>query len=238
VRLRNPAYPQLSNLLGELSTHHPTIALIAARNETRISARDTPLLRGTDPVNRINPFARRPAALLATSLAAVLLAACSRGGVGAGATATPSTAGTSSVQLKVAQSNLGMILTDASGRTLYAFMKDTGDKSACTDAKCVATWPALTVPSGQQASAGDGATAEWIHSITRDDGSTQVSYGGHPLYYFSGDKAAGDTNGEGLLGQWFAVSGDGQPVQASAPASASPSASASASESASGGYGY
>jgi predicted lipoprotein with Yx(FWY)xxD motif len=117
-------------------------------------------------------------------------------------------------------------------------MKDTGAKSACTDAKCVATWPALTVPSGQQASAGDGATAEWIHSITRDDGSTQVSYGGHPLYYFSGDKAAGDTNGEGLLGQWFAVSGDGQPVQASAPASASPSASASASESASGGYGY
>lgn len=175
-------------------------------------------------------------------LTIMLLAACS--GAGSGATASPSTSGAASgVVLKVSQSDLGMILTDADGRTLYAFTKDTAEKSACSG-DCAANWPALTVASGQQASAGDGATGEWIHSITRDDGATQVSYGGHPLYYYAADTAAGDTNGQGTGGIWFALTGDGQLVQASASPSASAAASASESESASpsasdsGGYSY
>jgi predicted lipoprotein with Yx(FWY)xxD motif len=171
----------------------------------------------------------RPLSLLGIGLAALLLAACS-GGVGSGATAssTGSSGAASAIQLKVSQSGLGMILTDATGRTLYAFTKDTAEKSAC-NGDCATKWPALTVPAGQQASAGDGTTGEWIHSITRDDGASQVSYGGHPLYYYAPDKAAGDTNGQGVGGVWFAVTGDGQLVEASAPASASPSAGASGS---------
>ena len=175
-------------------------------------------------------------------LTIMLLAACS--GAGSGATASPSSSG-AAVVLKVSQSDLGMILTDADGRTLYAFTKDTAEKSACSG-DCAANWPALTVVSGQQASAGDGATGEWIHSITRDDGTTQVSYGDHPLYYYAADTTAGDTNGQGTGGIWFALTGDGQLVQASASPSASAAASASESESTSaspsasdsGGYSY
>jgi predicted lipoprotein with Yx(FWY)xxD motif len=183
-------------------------------------------------VNRMHRSIRRPTTFLAMGLTIILLAACSRG-AGTGATASPSAGGgTSGVVLKVSQSDLGMILTDADGRTLYTFTKDTADKSACA-ADCTPNWPPLTVPSGASASAGDGTTGEWIHSLIRDDGTTQVSYGGHPLYHYAGDQASGDTNGQGVDGQWFALTGDGQLVQASASPSASASASteASASES-------
>ncbi len=171
----------------------------------------------------------------ALAFAAVLLAACSRG-VGAGGTASPTAPASGGVQLKVTQSTLGMILTDASGRTLYAFTKDANGKSAC-NGNCSATWPALSTAAGQKASAGDGVTAEWISSITRDDGTTQVTYGGHPVYFYAPDTIAGDTKGQGVGGLWFVVGADGQLIGApGAGSSASPSASASAKASLN--YGY
>lgn len=173
---------------------------------------------------------RRSSSLLTIGIAAVLLAACSRG-AGGGATASASSAAAGGPTLSVATTDIGNVVTGADGKTLYMFMKDTDAKSAC-NAGCVETWPPLTLPTGSEAVAGTGVTAEWLHTITRDDGTQQVTFGGHPLYYYSADQAAGDVKGEGIGGQWFAAGAEGQPLKASA------SASASASPSATGGYGY
>jgi predicted lipoprotein with Yx(FWY)xxD motif len=88
--------------------------------------------------------------------------------------------------------------------TVYTFTKDTANsgKSACAGA-CIATWPALTVPAGSKPTAGTGAGGK-LGTITRsDDGSLQVTYNGLPLYFFSGDHAAGDSNG--VYTGWEAV---------------------------------
>ena len=89
---------------------------------------------------------------------------------------------------------LGTYLTDGSGRSVYEFASDTATKSTCSST-CLTYWPALT--SSSPATAGSGVTAD-IGSITQSDGSKQVTYKGHPLYYFALDKAAGDTKGQGL----------------------------------------
>jgi predicted lipoprotein with Yx(FWY)xxD motif len=88
--------------------------------------------------------------------------------------------------------------------TLYTFDKDTANSgtSACT-AACIRTWPALTVPTGSTPSAGSGAAGK-IGTIARPDtGALQVTYNGLPLYFFSGDQAAGDSNG--VYTGWSAV---------------------------------
>jgi predicted lipoprotein with Yx(FWY)xxD motif len=97
-----------------------------------------------------------------------------------------------------------LIVAGPNGMTVYTFTKDTANsgKSACTSA-CIATWPALTVPAGTKPSAGSGAGGK-IGTITRqDDGKLQVTYNGLPLYFFSGDHAAGDSNG--VYTGWTAV---------------------------------
>lgn len=176
-------------------------------------------------------FVHRPSAVLAVTVAALLLVACS-GGAGSGASASASGAG--GPTLAVATTDIGQVVTGPDGKTLYMFAKDTAEKSACND-QCASNWPPLTVPSGQQAVAGQGLTAEWLHTITRDDGTVQVSYGGHPLYYFAGDKAAGDTNGQDVNDVWYAAGADGQPLQEEDESeSESPSASPSSSDD--GGY--
>jgi predicted lipoprotein with Yx(FWY)xxD motif len=101
---------------------------------------------------------------------------------------------------------LGRALTDLDGRTLYAFTKDEGDKSSCHD-DCAVTWPALTVQG--KAVAGAGVEADWLATADRRDGTTQVTYKGMPLYYFSGDQQPGDINGQGVGGVWFTVAPDG-----------------------------
>jgi predicted lipoprotein with Yx(FWY)xxD motif len=98
----------------------------------------------------------------------------------------------------VAVSNIGgsnILVDGASGLTLYVFANDTANsgKSACTGS-CATTWPPLTVPSGTTPSAGSGANGK-LGTIARDDGTTQVTYDGLPLYHYDGDSAAGDTNG-------------------------------------------
>jgi predicted lipoprotein with Yx(FWY)xxD motif len=147
--------------------------------------------------------------------------------------------------VKVANSDLGAILTDAGGRTLYAFTKDgkgTG-RSACAG-ECIATWPAVTA-SGTPL-AGAGANATLLATIQRDDGTTQVSYNGWPLYLFGGDGQPGQTLGQGLNGVWFVVSPQGKLVRGAAEAGSAgggSTGSSGASEGASGGngsggYGY
>jgi len=97
-----------------------------------------------------------------------------------------------------------LVVASSNGMTLYTFDKDVanGGTSACTGG-CIAKWPALTVPAGSTPTAASGITGK-LGTITRtDDGTLQVTYNGKPLYFFSGDKAAGDSNG--IYTGWSAV---------------------------------
>jgi predicted lipoprotein with Yx(FWY)xxD motif len=108
--------------------------------------------------------------------------------------------------VSLGDSSLGQILVDADGRTLYGFTKDKNGASSCSG-DCAVTWPALTVEGGPIA--GDGVQASLLASTERSDGSSQATYNGMPLYYFSGDQQPGDTNGQGIGGSWFMVAADG-----------------------------
>lgn len=102
-------------------------------------------------------------------------------------------------------------LVDNNGRSLYLFKTDTqnGGTSACTGA-CSQNWPALAVTAAP--TAGTGVEASMIGTIKLADGSMQATYNGWPLYYFKGDSAAGDTNGQGLKSVWYLVSATGDAV--------------------------
>jgi predicted lipoprotein with Yx(FWY)xxD motif len=102
--------------------------------------------------------------------------------------------------------DLGEYVVGEDGLALYVFLPDEGDTSACND-DCAINWPPLT----GAVAAGDGVTGE-IGSIARDDGTEQVTLGGAPLYYFMGDEAAGDMNGQGLQDSWYLASAEGTPV--------------------------
>lgn len=96
---------------------------------------------------------------------------------------------------KVAETAKGPTLVDGAGMTLYTFAKDGAGKSAC-NGKCAANWPPL------MAEEGDAAMGEWS-VITRDDGSKQWAYKGHPLYTWVKDQKPGDITGDGFLqGAW------------------------------------
>jgi len=112
-----------------------------------------------------------------------------------------STTDATPVALKVVKDALGLVVVDDQGRVLYSYAKDTASTSACTGG-CATTWPPLTT-SGTPTGSGLGATA--LATITRADGTEQVTLGGHPLYTFSGDSKPGDTNGQGTGGVWYVV---------------------------------
>jgi predicted lipoprotein with Yx(FWY)xxD motif len=104
--------------------------------------------------------------------------------------------------VKVAKKEgIGSFLTNISGMTLYNFKKDTPGKSAC-EGDCLAKWPVYYV---ETVAAKDGLDAKNFGTITRADGKKQTTYKGMPLYFFAGDKAAGDTNGQGIKDVWFVV---------------------------------
>ena len=112
----------------------------------------------------------------------------------------------------VASSNLGRILVDAHGRTLYLFARDKHGKSACSGL-CAGYWPAVTTKGKPRAV--NGARKALLGTTRRKDGRVQVTYRGHPLYRFSGDSGAGQTSGEGLTdfgGGWWAVSPAGSKI--------------------------
>ncbi|MFI5284470.1 MAG: hypothetical protein ACHQ0J_15300 [Candidatus Dormibacterales bacterium] len=107
---------------------------------------------------------------------------------------------------------LGQILVDGSGRTLYLFVADTGTTSTCSG-QCAQYWPPL-LTSGQPI-AGTGANASLLGTTPRSDGSTEVSYAGHPLYYVQTDKSPGDTTGQAVNNYgalWYVVGPDGKQI--------------------------
>jgi predicted lipoprotein with Yx(FWY)xxD motif len=108
----------------------------------------------------------------------------------------------------VADSDLGAILTDGDGNTLYLLTGDNQGDSTCYD-DCAANWPPLNAP----ATAGDGADDALLGATERDDGSMQATYNDWPLYYFAGDEQAGDVNGQGVGGVWFVLDDAGEPVK-------------------------
>ncbi|HZC51902.1 MAG TPA: hypothetical protein VE441_05340 [Mycobacterium sp.] len=180
---------------------------------------------------------------LPLAAAAVLAAACSSGGGSSNAGAPAHTAPTSSAAaaapvghssastVDVHTSNGTSFLADSSGRSLYLWTPDTKTTSMCSGA-CATAWPPLTVKGAP--TAGHGVTAGDLATITRSDGTKQVTYAGHPLYFFAGDSGPGQTNGEGNNGfgaPWYLVAPSGQQLTslsaAAAPSSAPSSSSAS-----------
>ncbi|HSJ46148.1 MAG TPA: hypothetical protein VK923_15850 [Euzebyales bacterium] len=109
--------------------------------------------------------------------------------------------------IEVASTDLGDILVDGEGMTLYVFDNDTGGTSSCTG-DCVANWPPLT----GDVTAGDGVDESLLGTTQRDDGSMQVTYADQPLYHFAGDQAPGDVNGQAVGGIWWVVGADGEKI--------------------------
>jgi len=146
---------------------------------------------------------RRVAIGSLVAISALLLAACRSGGSGSSA---PSSA-TGALAVSVAHTDAGDALSGAGGMTLYVFANDTDGTSTCTG-DCATKWPPL-LGDGAQVTAGDGVAGSF-GTTTRGDGSQQVTHDGQPLYYYSGDSAAGDSNGDGFGGVWsIAPPGDG-----------------------------
>lgn len=139
----------------------------------------------------------------------LVLAACSKSSSSSSAAAGDG--GGSAAVVNLATTSLGSTLVDGTGRTLYLFENDTSSTSTCTGG-CAGTWPALTTSGAP--TAGSGVDASMLGTTARDDGTTQVTYNGHPVYRYAGDSAAGDTKGEGIGGTWFAVSPSGDKIAA------------------------
>ena len=152
----------------------------------------------------------------AFAAAALLTAACGTSSSST-ATATPSASpaaspAATSATIAVATSKLGQILVDGKGITLYLFVADTGTASTCYTS-CATLWPPVITTGAPQA--GAGADAMLLGTTTRTDGKIEVTYAGHPLYYFVQDKSAGDTTGQGVNGfggLWWVVSPSGTAI--------------------------
>lgn len=126
------------------------------------------------------------------------------------------TAGKAATVMLREAGDLGPVLTDGEGRTLYLFEADKDEKSTCNDA-CAEAWPPLTT-SGKP-KAGEKADAKLLGTTERADGSTQVTYNGHPLYYFQNDKKPGDTTGHGVEdfgAKWYALNASGDRAEGDA----------------------
>jgi predicted lipoprotein with Yx(FWY)xxD motif len=111
----------------------------------------------------------------------------------------------------VEDSDFGQIVVDADGQTLYVFLVDESTESTCYD-DCEANWPPLTVEADPVA--GEGVDGSLLGTTEREDGSTQVTLNGHPLYYFAADETADDINGQGVGDVWYVVSPEGEAIQA------------------------
>ncbi len=161
-----------------------------------------------------------PGKLIAGSiLGLALLAACS-GGASSGddtATAVPPAVTTTASTAPVTpttpigtptNTDLGPILVDGAGMTLYMFTNDSPNMSAC-EGQCLVNWPPLL---GEPV-AGVGVDESLLGSFERGDGEVQASYNEWPVYYWAADNAPGDINGQGVGGVWFVLDAEGNPIE-------------------------
>jgi predicted lipoprotein with Yx(FWY)xxD motif len=110
--------------------------------------------------------------------------------------------------LEAATTDVGTFITGADGRTAYFFAADTAPGVSNCAGDCLAAWPPVTVDEDGTVAAAEGV-AGVIGVIAASDGSPQVTYDGRPLYYFAGDQAAGDTNGQAVSDVWWVATVDG-----------------------------
>ena len=189
-------------------------------------------------LTRVNARMRRPGRLLvlpAIAAAAAGLAACGSSGTSSsasgnstGSTSSATTAAVTAAGLKTTTINGTKVLTNAQGFVLYSFGPDTKNMSKC-NGTCATNWPPVKP--------GSGATVKSpFASIKRSDGSTQLSFLGHPLYTFKGDTTAGQATGNGVNadgGVWHEALASAGTAAASTSSSGGGSSTGS-----SGGYGY
>ena len=128
-------------------------------------------------------------------------------GDGTGSTVGEDAGLTGKGAIDLADSELGEILVQGGGFTIYLTEADTGSESTCVDA-CAEAWPPLT----GDVEVGEGVDEALLGTTTRPDGSEQITYNGHPLYLFSGDTAPGETTGQEVGGVWYVVDAAGNPV--------------------------
>jgi predicted lipoprotein with Yx(FWY)xxD motif len=144
-------------------------------------------------------------------VATVLAVAACGGGYSSHSTApTNRTGDTAAVTL--GHANLGSYLTDARGRALYLFEADKGTTSSCYSA-CASLWPPLTSAGGL--TPGAGVTQALLGKTRRTDGAAEVTYRGHPLYYYAGDTGPGSITGQGLNqfgAKWYLVAPNGNKI--------------------------
>jgi predicted lipoprotein with Yx(FWY)xxD motif len=148
-------------------------------------------------------------------VSALVLAACGGSSYGGNkspaTTSTPAPAATSNAAVVSAKSgSLGTFLVDAKGRTLYLWDADHGAMSTC-NGDCATDWPPLTTKATPKA--GAGVKASLLGTSKRADGTEEVTYAGHPLYYFAGDTAPGQATGQGsgaFGAPWWVVSPAGK----------------------------
>lgn len=168
--------------------------------------------------------ALRPWAALITA-GALALAGCSHdggtaGGYGGGTGTEDSAEATESpdgpdggtmtgVDLATAETDLGTVVTDGQGTTLYYFTNDEAgtDTSACTG-ECLEAWP-IAVAAGDEPAVDESVTGD-VGTITSPDGEQHLTLDGMPLYYFVQDTAPVDVNGQGVNGVWYVVAPDGE----------------------------
>jgi predicted lipoprotein with Yx(FWY)xxD motif len=160
----------------------------------------------------MTPFPSRPALVAGVALT-IVLAACGSSGASPAPIASASGAG-APLTIGTGTGSVGTFLTGPNGHTLYTKSGDTATSSTCTGT-CATNWPPLTITAGQQVVGGTGVTGTFA-SLTRADGSIQVTYAGLPLYYWVQDTKAGDVTGNGVGG--FSVAA----VSVSAPGSPAP----------------
>ena len=147
---------------------------------------------------------RRATRSMTLATAVLLIAGCAPSGGGASGAATDDAA---AITVEVAETDAGPSLVGPDGRTLYIFTQDTDGTSTCTD-DCAALWPPFEVEAGATVEAGEGVSGE-LAIIERDDGTSQVTYEGMPLYFYAPDAEPGDATGEGIGDVWFIASPEG-----------------------------
>jgi predicted lipoprotein with Yx(FWY)xxD motif len=135
-------------------------------------------------------------------------------GVGAATAATSAGSSSKGTVSVVKSKTFGTILVGASGRTLYRYTVDRPRTNRCTaDPACNPYWPPLLIKAGAKATAGTGVKAAKLGTIKAKNGMRQVTYAGWPLYYFAGDKKAGQTSGQAFEKEWYVVNTGGALVK-------------------------
>jgi predicted lipoprotein with Yx(FWY)xxD motif len=161
---------------------------------------------------------RLPLAALAVA-GTLLLAACGsddssdNSGTSAPTTASSASSASSAAVVQTAGGSLGTHLVDGSGRTLYLWVADTSSQSTC-DGACAEAWPPLSTTGAPKA--GAGVRASLLGTTARSDGTREVTYAGHPLYFFAGDTSPGQTTGQGsdeFGAPWWAVAPSGKAIE-------------------------